>query len=499
MALDRKFHFSVAALCVQAVILVLFAAFVRYEDGLGEGDLQSQNCNAHSNNQTGCESLSYCTYDVGIAQCRTTSDGHVDTYYHFYTHVHVMIFVGFGFLMTFLGRYGFSAIGFTFFLACIGFQWSIFTNTFWHRIFEEKPGDEMIKINVVNLITSDFAAAAVLIAYGAVIGKTTPTQLLVMAVCQLFFYSLNEAVGVIKLEAVDMGGSMYVHTFGAYFGLAASRMLGNTFKRRGKSAIPWADYKLNSSTKVSDLFAMIGTIFLFIYWPSFNGALAPGASQHRVVINTVISLTFSGMSTFIFSKLLRPGRKFNMVDIQNATLAGGVAVGSSADLVIEPWGAATIGFVAGLLSVVGYVYISDLLDKRFRIHDTAGVHNLHGMPGILGGIGGAISASLANDTEYGLAIGEIFPARGGDTPRSAAYQAGYQMAALVVTLLVAIVGGAVTGWIMAKFPSPAKPYDDSEHWDEEEEEMETGSSKGSSRDLLVSSYVTERTVQIAAV
>jgi ammonia channel protein AmtB len=45
--------------------------------------------------------------------------------------------------------------------------------------------------------------------------------------------------------------------------------------------------------------------------------------------------------------MLRPGRKFSMVDIQNATLAGGVAVGSSADLVIEPWGAALVGFVAG--------------------------------------------------------------------------------------------------------------------------------------------------------
>lgn len=46
-----------------------------------------------------------------------------------------------------------------------------------------------------------------------------------------------------------------------------------------------------------------------------------------------------------------------MVDIQNATLAGGVAVGSSADLVIGPPFALLIGLAAGIVSTMGYVYI----------------------------------------------------------------------------------------------------------------------------------------------
>ena len=64
----------------------------------------------------------------------------------------------------------------------------------------------------------------------------------------------------------------------------------------------------------------------------------------------------------------------------------GVAVGSSADLVIQPWGAILIGILAGTLSVVGYVYITPMLERRIGLDDTCGVHNLHGMPGIPGSV-----------------------------------------------------------------------------------------------------------------
>ena len=191
------------------------------------------------------------------------------------------------------------------------------------------------KLDIKSLINSDFAAGAVMISFGAVLGKASPLQLMLMAVFEVIFHAANETIGVLYFGAVDMGGSIFVHTFGAYFGLSVSMVL-----TRHKKV-----HKDNAANKTSDMFAMIGTIFLWMYWPSFNGALAMQSQQHRVVINTLLSLSACCMTAFAASCLLRPKHKFCMVDIQNATLAGGVAVGSAADLVIEPHGAIIIGMV----------------------------------------------------------------------------------------------------------------------------------------------------------
>jgi len=153
---------------------------------------------------------------------------------------------------------------------------------------------------------------------------------------------------------------------------------------------------------------MLGTLFLWMFWPSFNGSLAPVsfASKHRVVINTVMSLTGSGLVTFALSIALR--KKFSMEDIQNATLAGGVAVGSSSDLVISAWGAILIGCIAGTISTFGFARMKDWFYKHFGLHDSCGVQFLHGMPGLLGGIAGSVACANANVGHYGSNLGVIF-------------------------------------------------------------------------------------------
>jgi ammonium transporter Rh len=58
---------------------------------------------------------------------------------------------------------------------------------------------------------------------------------------------------------------------------------------------------LEGSRYSSDIFAMIGTVLLWIYWPSFNAILAHNDGYHRAIINTYISLLGSTISTFIVS------------------------------------------------------------------------------------------------------------------------------------------------------------------------------------------------------
>ena len=40
-----------------------------------------------------------------------------------------------------------------------------------------------------------------------------------MAFIEMIFYSLNEVILVEELKITDIGGSILIHTFGAYFGL----------------------------------------------------------------------------------------------------------------------------------------------------------------------------------------------------------------------------------------------------------------------------------------
>ena len=88
-----------------------------------------------------------------------------------------------------------------------------------------------ITLDIPGLIIGDFGAGAVLITFGAILGKCTLTQLWVLATIEVIFYSLNEAICAGVFQAVDMGGSMYVHTFGAYFGLAASYFFRDGVKK----------------------------------------------------------------------------------------------------------------------------------------------------------------------------------------------------------------------------------------------------------------------------
>lgn len=368
------------------------------------------------------------------------------SYYPMFQDVHVMLLVGFGFLMTFLRKYGFSSVSFNFLLSAITIQWGLLIQSF----FKGRG------ITIISLIETDILVAAILISFGCILGKTSPVQLVIVAFLEVPIYLLNAHIGD-KMSVVDPGGSIYVHIFGAYFGLSLSRMLG---KPKCKNH--------EASSYTSDMFSMIGTLFLWVFWPSFNGILSNADDeQQRAIINTYISLTASCVTAFAVSTLTDSNRKLTMAHIQNATLAGGVAVGAVTTLVIHPYGALIIGIGGGLISTLGFVYVQAWLERRTGLHDTCGVHNLHGLPGIFAGVTSAIVAAFATQEVYGPRLFLIYKARAPEAfsaelkeiqhsliqvlpgeDRSALGQATYQVIGLAVTIVVAVISGIFTGLIL---------------------------------------------------
>jgi|LauGreDrversion4_2_1035121.scaffolds.fasta_scaffold261972_2 ammonium transporter Rh len=128
---------------------------------------------------------------------------------------------------------------------------------------------------------------------------------------------------------------------------------------------------------------MIGTLFLFLYWPSFNAALAVGMAQQRSAINTLLSITGSTLVAVYVSRAILG--KIDMEVMLNATLAGGVVMGASCDLITNPGFAMLTGCIAGAISSIGFLKLNKFCKEKLGLHDTCGVHFLHGLPSLLGG------------------------------------------------------------------------------------------------------------------
>lgn len=146
-------------------------------------------------------------------------------------------------------------------------------------------------------------------------------------------------------------------------------------------------------------------------------------------INTVFALAGATLATYICSKLIRG--KVDIEDIANASLAGGVAIGSTCDIA-NPGMSMLIGIAAGILSTVGYSIIAPKVQKLIRGADTCGVHNLHGMPGLLGGLSAIIITG----------------------------NVGTQLLCMIITVVVAFIGGRIVGAIVGLLRTKEELYSD---------------------------------------
>lgn len=179
-------------------------------------------------------------------------------------------------------------------------------------------------MEVDRFILAEFAGASLLICAGACLGRLKMYQYIVLGVLFVPLYMLNEwiilehGLGIIKQGAfVDTGGSIIIHSFGALFGMGVVMAVTN----KSEPAVPI------ESDFTSDRFSMLGSMVLWVFWPSFCAALVAPELVPFTAVNVVIALCGSTLATYFVSMGLR--HKISISDIANASLAGGVAIGAT--------------------------------------------------------------------------------------------------------------------------------------------------------------------------
>jgi len=316
-------------------------------------------------------------------------------------HILAMLLVGFGFLMVFIRNHGYTSITATFLAVSIAIPMYMVIKSFGGE------GFTMSTISIDTLLFAEFAAASLLIAIGAPLGRLNMDQYIIMGLLFVPAYIFNEWLilesGLFK-GFLDTGGSIVIHAFGAYFGLG---VVANSFSKFKHEA-------LCESNQNSNLLCLLGSMVLWIFWPSFTSALVAPERVVLTAINTIFALCGATLATYIFSKIIRG--KLEIEDMANAALAGGVAIGSTCDMT-TPGYAMLIGIAAGALSVIGYSILAPKVQKLIKGTDTCGINNLHGMPGILGGV---VAIFITGN-------------------------AGTQLLGIVVTVCVAFMCGKFTG------------------------------------------------------
>ena len=345
--------------------------------------------------------------------------------YNFSIHILAMLLVGFGFLMVFVKKYGYSATTGTYLVVATAIPLYLLFRS-WGGLSAERITADSVRA----LLLSEFACASALIAMGAVLGRLRLFQYALLAALLVPAYMINEwmvldgGLGFTK-GFVDAAGSIVIHAFGAYFGLGLALVLTQEVHRR----------KAIESDETSDRFSMLGSMVLWIFWPSFCSAMVPADQMPRTAINTILALCGATLTTQLLSTLLRKG-KTSFSDMVNAALAGGVAVGACCNI-LSPDRAFFVGVLAGALCVVGYVFIQPKLDRLLKIVDTCGVHNLHGMPGLLGGL-------VAVFVVPGIAMAQI--------------------AGIMVTIVLALATGMTAGFLIKLSGKKIEIYEDGEEF-----------------------------------
>ena len=192
----------------------------------------------------------------------------------------------------------------------------------------------------------------------------------------------------------DFAGSTAVHFVGGVTAALGAYLLGPRIGKYDKNGKPRAILGHNM------LAMALGVFILWFCWFGFNGGSTvcltgddAMTSAGLVVFNTNLSAALATLAAMIFTWV-----RYGKPDVSltfNASLAGLVAITAGCD-VVDPFGAAIIGIVAGILVILSV----EFFDKIVKIDDPVGAISVHGVCGCFG----TLAIGLFN-TETGLFYG----------------------------------------------------------------------------------------------
>ena len=184
----------------------------------------------------------------------------------------------------------------------------------------------------------------------------------------------------------DFAGSGVVHAVGGVAGLAGAIVLG---PRIGKFN---EDGSANTIPGHHIPMAMLGTFILLFGWFGFNAASTFAATDVRfavVATNTAIAGAFGAVTSMFFMQI-KTGKPDPGMMV-NGMLGGLVAITAPCAFV-QPWAAAVIGIIAGVLIPVAAQFI-----ESRGIDDPVGAVAVHG----IGGTFGVLAVGIFADGQYG--------------------------------------------------------------------------------------------------
>ncbi len=246
--------------------------------------------------------------------------------------------------------------------------------------------------------------------------------------------------------AVDFAGSGVVHAMGGIIALAGAIVIGpriGKFVGGRPQALPGHNVPM----------VVLGTFILAFGWFGFNPGSTLSGTDLRisfVVVNTMLASVTGAIAAMV--TLGVRGLKPDPTMLCNGMLAGLVAITAPCAFV-DPWAAALIGAVAGVLVVQSVFFF-----ENRGVDDPVGAISVHGMNGLWGLLALGIFANGQYGAGWNGVVREEFVTRyGSDGVRGLLYGDPSQFVMQALNCVVVAVFAFAMAWVWFKVSDVITP------------------------------------------